>query len=148
MYYKESIETMDRAKLEALQSERLVALVKRVYENSTFYKSALDSKGVRPQDIKGIEDIGKLPFTNKSDLRDNYPFGMFSCPMSQIIRIHASSGTTGKPTVVGYTQNDINIVGRMHRAQPRVRRRRPSQHRAGRIRIRAVHRRAGAALRR
>jgi phenylacetate-CoA ligase len=109
MYYKESIETMDRAKLEALQSERLVALVKRVYENSTFYKSALDSKGVRPQDIKGIEDIGKLPFTNKSDLRDNYPFGMFSCPMSQIIRIHASSGTTGKPTVVGYTQNDINM---------------------------------------
>ena len=93
----------------ALQNERLIKLVDYVYNNVEFYRKKMDAVGVTPQDIKGIEDITKLPFTTKDDLRDNYPFGLFAVPKEDIVRIHASSGTTGKATVVGYTRDDLEI---------------------------------------
>ncbi len=102
------IETMPREKLRELQGERLRATVQRVYDNVPFYKKAFQEKGVEPGDIKGVDDLSKLPFTVKQDLRDNYPFDLFAVPKSELVRVHASSGTTGKPIVVGYTQNDIN----------------------------------------
>ena len=107
MLFQPDIETMPLDKLRQLQSERLRRLVAYVYERVPFYKKQLDEHGVKPSDIKGIGDIHKLPFTRKYDLRDNYPFDLFAVPMSEVIRIHASSGTTGKPTVVGYTRKDI-----------------------------------------
>ena len=93
----------------ALQSERLVKLVAYMYEKVPFYRKKMDAAGVLPSDIKGIADITKLPFTTKDDLRDNYPFGLFAVPNTDIVRIHASSGTTGKATVVGYTQSDLDV---------------------------------------
>lgn len=102
---------MPADKLRALQSERLVETVKRVYENVPAYKKKFDEAGVKPSDIKSIDDLSKLPFTYKQDLRDNYPYGLFAVPMDEIVRIHASSGTTGKQTVVGYTRNDLKIWG-------------------------------------
>lgn len=103
------METMDREVRKSLQSYRLKELVWYVYDNVPFYRKKFNEMGISPRDIRGIEDIDKLPFTTKNDLRDNYPFGLFAVPMEQIVRIHASSGTTGKPTVVGYTQEDIDI---------------------------------------
>lgn len=100
---------LDRDTLSKLQSERLVKVVKRVYDNVEIYRKKMDEAGVKPQDIKSIDDITKLPFTVKHDLRESYPFGFFSCPQSDIVRVHASSGTTGKLTVVGYTQNDLDM---------------------------------------
>lgn len=107
--YNPSIESMPLEQLRALQNERLSVLVKRVYEHVPFYKRKLDDAGLAPGDIKTVEDLAKLPFTYKSDLRDHYPYGLFAKPMEEIRRIHASSGTTGKPTVVGYTQNDLDL---------------------------------------
>ena len=98
---------MPREKMRALQSEKLKDLVNRVYHNTSFYRRKMDELGVKPSDIKSIDDIVKLPFTHKQDLRDNYPFGLFAVPMKEIVRVHGSSGTTGKPTTVGYTKNDI-----------------------------------------
>ena len=109
MFWNEKIECMPREEKEKLQSERLVKLVKYVYDNVEFYRNKMDAAGVLPEDIKGIDDITKLPYTTKNDLRDTYPFGLFAAPHSDIVRIHASSGTTGKATVVGYTQNDIEV---------------------------------------
>ncbi len=109
MIWNKEIECMEREDMKSLQSKRLVSLVKYVYENVEFYRKKMDKAGVKPEDIKGIEDIVKLPFTTKDDLRDNYPFGLFAAPMENIVRIHASSGTTGKATVVGYTQSDLNV---------------------------------------
>ena len=109
MIWNEKMETMSREELRALQSERLVATVKRVYERVPAYRAKMDAIGLKPEDIKGIEDLPKLPFTTKADLRDNYPFGLFAVPQDEITRVHASSGTTGKPTVVGYTENDIKM---------------------------------------
>lgn len=103
------METMDREVRKSLQTYRLKELVWYLYDNVKFYKEKFKEKGIHPNDIKSIEDIENLPFTNKTDLRDNYPFGLFAVPMEEIVRIHASSGTTGKPTVVGYTQSDIEI---------------------------------------
>jgi len=111
MYWNEEMETMPRDRLEALQLERLQAVVERVYEKSPFYRKAFEEKGVRPSDIQSLDDLSKLPFTTKQDLRDHYPFGMFIVPMDQVVRIHASSGTTGKPTVVGYTRHDMEVWG-------------------------------------
>jgi len=108
MIYDEEFQTLPREALEAIQLKRLQALAERVYAAVPFYKKAFDKKGVKPDDIKAIEDLRKLPFTMKPDLRDNYPFGMFATPMEDVVRIHASSGTTGKPTVVGYTRRDID----------------------------------------
>lgn len=110
MYNREA-ETMPREELRKLQSDRLCAMVRRVYEKIPMYRRRFDEMGLRPEDIHSIEDITKLPFTNKQDLRDNYPFGLFAVPMEDVVRIHASSGTTGKQTVVGYTANDLKLWG-------------------------------------
>jgi phenylacetate-CoA ligase len=101
-------ECMDRNGLKHVQSERLRETVERVYFNVPYYRDKMQKAGLGPESIQTIEDIAKLPFTTKQDLRDNYPFGLFAVPMSEIVRVHASSGTTGKPTVVGYTRNDIS----------------------------------------
>lgn len=107
-YFNEKYECMDRQELTALQSERLRNLVEYVYEKVPVYRAKMDAIGLKPADIKGIEDISKLPFTKKQDLRDAYPFGMFAAKKTDIVRVHASSGTTGKLTVVGYTKKDID----------------------------------------
>lgn len=109
MFYNQAIETLPLPKLRALQNERLQKLLLHVYKNVPFYKKQFDENGVRLNDIKGVEDLHKLPFTKKADLRDNYPFDLFAVPMNQVLRIHASSGTTGKPTVVGYSKNDLEV---------------------------------------
>ena len=109
MIWNESKECMSRDELTSLQSARLVKLVDYVYHNVEFYRKKMQALGILPSDIKSIEDISKLPFTTKDDLRDNYPFGLFAVPQSEIVRVHASSGTTGKATVVGYTKRDIDI---------------------------------------
>jgi len=109
MYWNEKIERMSREEMTLLQSERLVKLVDYVYNNVPFYRKKMEAINLKPCDIHGIEDISKLPFTTKDDLRDNYPFGLFAVPHSDIVRIHASSGTTGKATVVGYTKNDLDV---------------------------------------
>ncbi|MBI4796199.1 MAG: phenylacetate--CoA ligase [Deltaproteobacteria bacterium] len=101
-------ETRPREDLQALQLQRLQAVVERVYHLVPFYRRRLDEAGVKPEQIRTLDDLKRLPFTTKQDIRDNYPFGMFAAPMDQIVRIHASSGTTGKPTPVAYTQRDID----------------------------------------
>ena len=108
MIWNENIECASRDEIKLLQSERLKETVKRIYHNVPGYRQKMQNAGLIPDDIKTVDDLSKLPFTYKSDLRDNYPFGMFTVPMSEIVRIHASSGTTGKPTVVGYTRKDLN----------------------------------------
>jgi phenylacetate-CoA ligase len=109
MYYDEKLETAPQAELEQLQSKRLVDTIKRVYENVPYYREKMINAGITPDDIKSVSDLSKLPFTVKQDLRDNYPFGTFAVPKNKVARIHASSGTTGKQTVVGYTNNDIDM---------------------------------------
>lgn len=111
MYYQPEIETMSRKDLEALQLERLQALVKRVYEKIPFYKESFDKAGVKPEDIKTLDDLAKFPFTVKQDMRDAYPFGLFAVPREEVVRVHCSSGTTGTATVVGYTQADLERWG-------------------------------------
>jgi len=108
MIWDEEFETLPREALEALQLKRLMATAERVYATVPFYKKKFDECGFKPSDIKSLKDLQRLPFTTKLDLRDNYPFGLFAVPMEQVVRIHASSGTTGKQTVVGYTRRDIN----------------------------------------
>ena len=108
MIYNPEMECMSREDMRRLQTERLIETVKRCYENVPFYKKKMDQKGIRPEDIKSIDDITKLPFTTKHDLRDEYPFGLQAVPMEQVVRVHASSGTTGKPVVATYTQNDLD----------------------------------------
>ena len=100
---------MDRRALEALQLQRLQTQVRRLYERVPFYRGKLDQAGIQPETIQSLKDLRRLPYIFKTDLRDHYPFGLFAAPMEDIIRIHASTGTTGKPTVVGYTRNDIEI---------------------------------------
>ncbi len=108
IYWNQTCECMPRDELNRLQSDRLVKTVKRIYHSVPFYREKMQKKGIEPGDIKNVEDLSKLPFTYKQDLRDTYPYGMFAVPLSEIIRIHASSGTTGRQTVVGYTRNDID----------------------------------------
>ena len=108
MLFDEEFETLPREALEALQLKRLAATAERVYATVPFYKKKFDEYGIKPSSLKTLKDLERLPFTTKIDLRDNYPFGLFAVPMEQVVRIHASSGTTGKPTVVGYTRRDIN----------------------------------------
>jgi len=116
----EPIETASRDEVEALQLRRLQRTVRHGYENVAHYRRAFDRAGVHPDDLRQLTDLARFPFTTKADLRDNYPFGMFAVPREQVVRLHASSGTTGKPTVVGYTQNDIDtwalLVARSIRA--------------------------------
>ena len=102
-------ETLSRAEMQALQLSRLQETVARVYERVPYYRAKMEGAGVRPSDIKSLADLQKLPFTTKQDMRDTYPFGLFAVPREDVVRIHASSGTTGKPTVVGYTQKDLEI---------------------------------------
>ncbi len=109
MIWNETKECMSRDEMHNLQSARLKKLVDYVYHNVEFYRKKMQKLGMLPSDVKGIEDITKLPFTTKDDLRDNYPFGLFAVPNSEIVRIHASSGTTGKATVVGYTRKDLDV---------------------------------------
>ncbi|HOJ50239.1 MAG TPA: phenylacetate--CoA ligase [Spirochaetota bacterium] len=111
IYYQKDIETMDPEKLRDLQSKRLCELVKYVYSRQHFYQSKFDEIGIKPSDIKSVDDIKKLPFTTKDDLRENYPFKLLAVSLSEVAEIHASSGTTGKPTVVAYTNNDLKLWG-------------------------------------
>ncbi len=113
MIYNEEFETLPREVLEALQLKRLKHVLERVYHTVGFYKRAFDNAAVSLDDIKTLDDMRRLPFTEKEDLKENYPFGLFAAPMSNIVRLHASSGTTGKPTVVGYTQKDIDTWSRL-----------------------------------
>ena len=107
VYWNEKIETMPKEELQALQLELLQKLVKNTYRDSKFYRERMDAAGVKPEDIKTLDDIRKLPFMKKTDLRDNYPDKLFVRPYSELVRVHVSSGTTGKPTVVGYTAKDL-----------------------------------------
>ncbi len=108
-YYNQKAECMSREEKRELQGARLKEVVKRVYDNVPTYRAKMDAVGITPEDIRSIDDIKKLPFTTKQDLRNNYPYGMFAAPMEDIVRVHASSGTTGKLTVVGYTKNDLDM---------------------------------------
>ena len=108
MIYNDEYETLPREALNALQLKRLQQVVNRVYHGVGFYKKSFDKAGVIPDDLKTLDDLKRFPFTSKQDLRDNYPFGMFAVPMSNVVRLHASSGTTGRSTVVGYTKRDID----------------------------------------
>ena len=108
MIHNPAMECMDRESMKKLQLERLQQTVRTCYEKVPFYKKKFDKMGIKPEDIKSLDDITKLPFTTKYDLRDEYPFGLNAVPMDQIVRIHASSGTTGKPVVGTYTKNDID----------------------------------------
>ncbi|OKJ68477.1 phenylacetate--CoA ligase PaaK [Streptomyces sp. CB02460] len=116
----DSAERMSRTGLEALQLERLRATLRHAYENVAHYRAAFDRAGLKPEDCRSLADLARFPFTTKADLRDNYPFGMFAVPEDQVRRIHASSGTTGRPTVVGYTDRDLetwaDVVARSIRA--------------------------------
>ncbi len=117
MMWQKEIETMPREELRKLQDERLSRQVARMYENVPLFRKRMDEKGLNPSDIKSVDDLSKLPFSYKQDLRDYYPYGLFAVPMEDVVRIHASSGTTGKKIVVGYTKNDLdawnNCVARM-----------------------------------
>jgi phenylacetate-CoA ligase len=108
MIYNEEFETLPREVLETLQFKRLQQVLQRVYHTVGFYRRTFDAAGVKPDDIKTLADLSRLPFTSKQDLRENYPFGLFAVPMSSVVRLHASSGTTGRSTVVGYTKRDID----------------------------------------
>ncbi|NLI57237.1 MAG: phenylacetate--CoA ligase [Clostridium sp.] len=107
-YWNPTFECMSREEMTRVQTERLIDTVKRVFHNVPFYRGKMQEKGIEPGDIKSLEDLKKLPFTYKQDLRDTYPYGLFATPLSEIVRIHASSGTTGRQTVVGYTRKDID----------------------------------------
>lgn len=109
MFWNKNIECADRSLLEQIQSERLQKMISRVYEHVPFYRNALKELGIQPGDITRVEQLRQLPFTTKQDLRDHYPFDLFAVPQSEVVRLHASSGTTGKPTVVGYNKNDLDI---------------------------------------
>jgi len=107
MIWNDDFETLPREAIESLQLKRLQQTVEKVYATVPFYRESFDKAGVKPTDLKTLEDLQKFPFTLKQDMRDNYPYGLFAVPLEQIVRIHASSGTTGKPTVVGYSRRDI-----------------------------------------
>ncbi len=147
MIFDREHECMSRESMRRLQGERLVALVDRVYKRVPFYRDLFDEAGIAPESVRGLDDLARLPFTRKYNLRDNYPFGLFATPLKEVVRIHASSGTTGKPTTVGYTQNDIDMWAHCAArtlAGCRDHRRRRG---AGGLRLRALHRRLGHALR-
>ncbi|HEX3010316.1 MAG TPA: phenylacetate--CoA ligase [Bacteroidales bacterium] len=107
MIWNPTFECMTREDMRRCQSRRLSEMVERIYHNVPFYRNKMQEVGIHPEDIQSVDDLSKLPFTTKQDLRNNYPYGLFAVPMSEIVRVHASSGTTGKPTVVGYTRKDL-----------------------------------------
>ena len=108
-YYQEEIETMPVEQIKKLQSEKLVKQVQHVYKNVPYYRDLMDKKGVKPEDIHGIEDIHKLPFIEKSDLRETYPYGMLAVPLADCVRIQSTSGTTGRRVIAYYTQHDVDL---------------------------------------
>lgn len=113
------IEKAPRKEIEELQTQRLRSIVSYAYENVAFYRKKFDEIGLKPEHIKSLSDIEKIPFTTKQDLRDHYPYGLMACSMDEIARVHASSGTSGKPTVVFYTKHDLDVwseceIGRAH----------------------------------
>ena len=108
-YYQKEIETMSAEEMRKLQSEKLVKQVKHVYDNVPYYRDLMDKKGVKPEDIKSIDDLHKLPFLMKSDLREAYPYGILAKPLSECVRIHSTSGTTGRRVVAFYTQKDVDL---------------------------------------
>lgn len=108
-YFNQKMETLSAEEMRVLQSERLKSIVRHVYDNVEIYRERMNAAGLTPDDIHGIDDLSRLPFTMKQDLRDTYPYGMFAVPTQEVVRLHASSGTTGKQIVVGYTQNDLDM---------------------------------------
>ena len=144
MIWNETIECMDREEMRKLQSLRLKRVVEHAYHNSPFYRKKMQEMGITPDDVQTIDDITKLPFTVKQDLRDNYPFGLMAVPMSEIVRLHASSGTTGKPIVVGYTRKDLGIWAEV---VARCLRFDKERLRASILRLRNVYRRLGCPCR-
>jgi phenylacetate-CoA ligase len=108
-FWDEEISTASREKIQQLQLKRLKKTIKHCYKNNNFYKKRIDDAGINPDKISSLDDLNKIPFTTKDDLRDNYPFGLFCTPLSEVVRVHASSGTTGNPTVVGYTKKDLDM---------------------------------------
>ncbi|MBQ3126636.1 MAG: phenylacetate--CoA ligase, partial [Clostridia bacterium] len=108
-YYQKEIETMSPEEMKQLQSQKLVKQVKHVYENVAYYRNLMDEKGIKPEDIHGIEDLHKLPFLTKADLRDAYPYGLLAKPLEDCVRIHSTSGTTGRRVVAFYTQKDVDL---------------------------------------
>jgi phenylacetate-CoA ligase len=118
----EPIEKASRDELRALQLSRMQWSVRHAYDNVPAYRRKFEAHGVHPSDLKRIEDLARFPFTTKQDLRDSYPFGMFAVPREQVVRVHASSGTTGKPTVVGYTRKDIDTWADLMARSIRIRR--------------------------
>ena len=108
-YFQKEFETMPREQLRQLQNERLVKQVKYVYDNNEYYRNKMIEKGVSPDDIKSVDDLHKLPFLSKADLREAYPYGLMSCPVKDCVRIHSTSGTTGRRVVAFYTQHDIDL---------------------------------------
>ncbi len=108
-YYQKEFETMSREEMKKLQSEKIVKQVKHVYENVPYYRNLMDEKGVKPEDINGIDDLHKLPFLSKADLREAYPYGLLAKPLEDCVRIHSTSGTTGRRVVAFYTQNDVDL---------------------------------------
>ncbi len=147
MIFNEEFETLPRPALEALQLKRLQDVTKRVYERVPFYKKKFDEAHIKPGDVKSLKDLQKLPFTVKQDLRDNYPFGLFTLPMEDIVRIHASSGTTGKPTVVGYTKKDIELWAELMARTLSVGRGHEERYHPQCLWVRAFYRRIGHSLR-
>ncbi|HCE79979.1 MAG TPA: phenylacetate--CoA ligase, partial [Thermodesulfobacterium commune] len=109
MFWDQQLECIDQEKLREIQLQRLKEVVRRVYEKVPFYRKKFDEAGIKPEDIRSLEDIKYLPFTSKTDMREAYPFGLFAVPLSEIVEIHTSSGTTGKPVVAGYTVKDIAL---------------------------------------
>ena len=108
MFFNEHVETLDRQSMKEIQLARLKQVIRRVYERVPFYRKKMEELGITPDDIQTLSDIQKMPFTVKNDLRDHYPYGLFAEPMENIVRLHASSGTTGKPIVAGYTKDDLS----------------------------------------
>ena len=139
-------ETLPREALEALQLKRLQTVVERVYHLVPFYHRRMDELAVKPEHIRSLADLKLLPFTTKQDLRDNYPFGMFAVPMEQIVRIHASSGTTGKPTLVAYTRRDLETWSELMARTLAAAGTTTGRHCPQRLRLRPVHRRPGRSI--
>ncbi len=148
MYWEPDKECMDREELEQLQLERLQSTLNRVYAHVPFYRKKFDALGISPEEIGSLSDLSRLPFTTKEDVRGNYPYGLFAVPLREVVRIHASSGTTETSSVVGYTRNDIDHVEQAGGPHPRRRRGDEGRRRPGLVPLRAVHGGVRAALRR
>ena len=142
MIHDPELETLDRERLRELQRERLRAVARYVYERIGLYRERFDEAGVEPDQIRSLDDLRRLPFTRKSDLRDHYPFGLFAVPREDVARIHGSSGTTGKPTVVGYTRADVELFAEVNARSLAMLGAEPGMMLHNALRLRALHRRA------